>query len=106
MLQTLAAVIESQIKTCQEVLQLEQQINHVASDRSGEKWPLLTLARLKEVQQQLAEQTTANVSSEVQQIYQTLLELDPMRRGYYLDAMQGRAAQVTRSLNSDLTAVN
>lgn len=103
-MQTLGAVIQSQVETCEEVLELEQQVSKEGQDRSGQKWPLLTLARLREVQHELAGPDSKDAQAEAQQIYHTLLKIDPMRRGYYTDAMQGKAAQVTRSLNSTVTA--
>lgn len=103
-IQTLGAVIQSQIRICQEVLEMEQQISSGQPDRSGQKWPLLTLARLKELQHQLSDLDSKDSQAEAQEIYQELLDIDPMRKGYYVDAMQGKAAQVTRSLNSAVTA--
>ena len=101
-MQALEAVIQSQIETCQEVLELEQQVQ--GQERSGQKWPLLTLARLRELQHQLSGPDSETAQAEAQRMYQILLEIDPMRKGYYMDAMQGKAAQVTRSLNSSITA--
>lgn len=84
---------------CQEILQMEEQAISGTEDKFGQKWPLLTLARLREVQHQHS--NAADIKCpEALRIYETLTEIDPMRRGYYLDAMQGKAAQVTRSLNS------
>ena len=97
--QTFEAVLEEQADMCHEILRMEEQAVSGTEDRSGQKWPLLTLARLKEVQHQLSYAGDSRCP-EAQHIYQTLTEIDPMRRGYYLDAMQGKAAQVTRSLNS------
>lgn len=86
------------------MLELEQQVQQTSQDRSGQKWPLLTLARLRELQHQLSGPDSKDAKAEAQHIYQILLEIDPMRKGYYTDAMQGKAAQVTRSLNSAITA--
>ena len=83
---------------------MEQQISSGGQDRSGQKWPLLTLARLRELQHQLSDQGSEDSQAEAQEIYHKLLDIDPMRKGYYVDAMQGKAAQVTRSLNSAVTA--
>lgn len=102
-MQALEAVIQSQVETCQEVLELEQQVSTEGQGRMGQKWPLLTLARLREVQHQLGRPDSADAQLEAQQIYHTLSTIDPMRKGYYADAMQGKAAQVTRSLHSAVT---
>ena len=95
-------MLEEQASMCQEILQMEEQTSSLV-DKSGQKWPLLTLARLKEMQQQLSSSSDSRCS-EAQQIYQTLIEIDPFRKGYYVDAMHGKAAQVTRSLNSPVGA--
>lgn len=100
--QAMEAMLEEQASMCQEILQMEEQESS-SGDRSGQKWPLLTLARLKEVQQQLSSSSDSECS-EAQQIYRTLIEIDPFRRGYYVDAMHGKVAQVTRSLNSPVGA--
>lgn len=96
------AMLEEQASMCQEILQMEEQESS-SGDKSGQKWPLLTLARLKEVQQQLSGSSDSECS-EAQQIYHTLIEIDPFRKGYYVDAMHGKVAQVTRSLNSPVGA--
>ena len=82
---------------CQEILQMEEQADPGVNDKSGQKWPLLTLARLKEVQHQLTN-SVGSTCPAAQRIYETLIDIDPLRKGYYMDAMQGKAAQVTRSL--------
>ncbi len=102
-LQTFEAILEDQASMCQEILQMEEQAGDASEDRSGQKWPLLTLARLREVQHQLSSPANS-ACPEAQWIYQTLIEIDPFRKGYYIDAMHGKAAQITRSLNSSVTA--
>ena len=82
---------------CQDILQMEEQAVSGVEDRSGQKWPLLTLARLREVQHQL-QHTDSSKCPEAEQIYQSLIQIDPYRKGYYLDAMQRKATQITRSL--------
>lgn len=94
--QAFEAVLKEQAEMCQEILQMEQADTGI-DDRSGQKWPLLTLARLREVQHQLPNSADSKCTA-AQCIYQTLAEIDPLRKGYYTDAMQGKAAQVTRAL--------
>jgi geranylgeranyl transferase type-2 subunit alpha len=80
------------------------------------KWPLLTLTRLKELQQQVQASSSGSTSgdaatsgpaaaaagsgeslaAEVAAGYARLIELDPLRRGYYQDAVEGRAHVVAR----------
>lgn len=95
--QAFKAVLEEQAQMCQEILQMEEQANTGVEDKSGQKWPLLTLARLREVQHWLSNVPDSRCPA-AQHIYETLITIDPLRKGYYTDAMQGKAAQVTRSL--------
>lgn len=37
---------------------------------------------------------------QVKSIYERLIELDPMRRGYYRDALEGRAFVVVQALGT------
>ena len=81
------------------------------------KWPLLTLTRLKELQQQVQAGSTSassadaaatspaaaaaagsgeGLAAQVAAGYARLIELDPLRRGYYQDAVEGRAHVVAR----------
>lgn len=94
--QTLEAVLDEQAEMCQDILHMEEQANVGVEDKSGQKWPLLTLARLREVQNQVSESADTACPA-AQRIYETLIDIDPLRRGYYIDAMQGKAAQVTTS---------
>lgn len=94
--QTLEAVLEEQAQMCQDILQMEEQASLGVEDKSGQKWPLLTLARLREVQHQMTK-SADSLCQEAQHVYGTLIDIDPLRRGYYMDAMQGKAAQVTTS---------
>ena len=95
--QAFEAVLQEQAEMCQEILQMEEQAGAGISDKSGQKWPLLTLARLREIQHQLSNSADSGCPA-AQRIYETLVDIDPLRKGYYMDAMQGKAAQVTRSL--------
>ena len=101
-MQTLKGMLEDQASMCQDILQMEEQVNSGIEDRSGQKWPLLTLARLKEVQHHLSHPTDSTCP-EAQKIYRTLIEIDPFRKGYYHDAMHGKATMVIRSLNSAIS---
>lgn len=100
--QTLKGMLEDQASMCQDILQMEEQVNSGIEDRSGQKWPLLTLARLKEVQHHLSHPADSTCP-EAQKIYRTLIEIDPFRKGYYHDAMHGKATMVIRSLNSAIS---
>jgi geranylgeranyl transferase type-2 subunit alpha len=70
------------------------------------KWALLTLTRLREVQQQvLCESGTATAAEEASGLaaqvvegYARLKELDPLRSGYYKDAEEGKAQVVARPM--------
>lgn len=96
-MQALETVLEEQAEMCQEILQMEEQADTGNDGKSGQKWPLLTLARLREVQHQLSNSADRGCPA-AQRMYETLIDIDPLRKGYYMDAMQGKAAQVTRSL--------
>lgn len=100
--QSLLVVIGRELAMCEDLLEIEP----------GSKWPLLTSARLKEMQQQLLlcegrpqqEKDGTKVphpqqplTEEVRKMYATLADVDPMRRGFYKDAVEGRAAVVMRS---------
>lgn len=110
---------------------LEQ--DHLAAQPDS-KWPLLTVARLKEAQvshvmrgQGPASsvvpapvavdcglpfhaitlqarlglvQQASEVLHEVHNIYARLMELDPLRRGYYQDALEGKAFVVVQALGA------
>mmetsp|Transcript_37806 Transcript_37806/g.84312 ORF Transcript_37806/g.84312 Transcript_37806/m.84312 type:complete len:375 (+) Transcript_37806:69-1193(+) len=81
-----------------EVERLEQ--DHLAAVPDA-KWPLLTVARLKEAQARLklAADPEAQLQ-EVRHIYERLMVLDPLRRGYYQDALDGKAFVVVQALGS------
>lgn len=129
---TLLAVLAREQQTCQELLEVEPDA----------KWPLLTLTRLQELEQQLLLQGSSGGSSshdsgsnggaeaaahslpetgasgsasggasgggsgsgsrgvglagQIAAGYVWLIELDPLRRGYYEDARDGRAHVVAK----------
>ncbi len=116
-----------------EVARLEN--DHLAAEPDA-KWPLLTLARLKEAQvtrearmvctnviagslpHSLGKHATPvriamqarlglcggedaeHVRQEVRRIYERLMKLDPMRAGYYQDALDGKAFVVVSALGT------
>ncbi|MEW5303691.1 MAG: hypothetical protein WDW36_006360 [Sanguina aurantia] len=66
------------------------------------KWPLLTVARLKEAQARhgLCDEAAEVVMAQVKDIYLRLCELDPLRRGFYTDAAAGKAYVVVSAIGS------
>ncbi|KAL4433395.1 hypothetical protein ABPG77_010248 [Micractinium sp. CCAP 211/92] len=111
----LLAVLAREQQTCQELLDVEPDA----------KWPLLTLARLRELEQQVLQHSSAgagaagsgtdsgsgsnsssgsgagsggnaDLATEIAGGYAQLIELDPLRRGYYEDARDGRAHVVAK----------
>lgn len=101
-MQVLAEELTREAAMCEELLAVEP-------DRSLCKWPLLTLARLRAAQAMLQGGTTGDTGSSATShvdssahIYRELLEVDPLRRGYYLDELGGRAQVVTRPTHEPL----
>ena len=97
-MQVLNEELAREASMCEELLAVEP-------DRSLCKWPLLTLARLRAAQAMLHGSATGEVGNAATSnahgsahIYRELLEVDPVRRGYYLDELEGRAQVVTRPL--------
>eukprot|EP00887_Chlorella_sp_A99_P001811 scaffold19.g1811.t1 len=100
----LLGVVVQEAAMCEELLAVEPDA----------KWPLLTMVRLRELQQTVTRggggsgagsgsgsSSGGNASSgstEVEELYARLLEVDPLRRGYYEDAQQGRAKVVAAVL--------
>ncbi|KAL6744889.1 hypothetical protein V8C86DRAFT_2447025, partial [Haematococcus lacustris] len=85
---------------CREVERME--VDHVAADPDA-KWPLLTLARLKEAQSRLGlcgGRDPEVVAEEARAAYTRLITLDPLRAGYYRDAVQGAAFVVVSALGT------
>lgn len=89
-------MLNQEIRRCEALLESE-------SDRSKCKWPLLTLARLLELRCKLTSQQTGaglegggTDQQVIKKLYEELMEIDPMRKGYYTDAVEGRANVVTR----------
>eukprot|EP00798_Chlamydomonas_sp_ICE-L_P016048 gene16048-22184_t len=90
----LQAVLEREISRLQE--------DHL-QDCPDSKWPLLTVARLKEAQarMKLCEAgEEEKVLLEVRDIYVKLMTLDPMRKGFYQDALDGKAFVVVQALGT------
>jgi len=78
---SLLEALEGESSMCRELLEEEP----------DSKWPLLTLARILELQRQLGIGESLATAHET---YKQLAETDPMRAGYYRDALSG-AARVT-----------
>jgi geranylgeranyl transferase type-2 subunit alpha len=95
-----AAVLRSVL--AREVRRFEE--DHVAAVPDA-KWPLLTLARLKEAQARLGlceggGGGGGELLEAARGIYRRLMALDPMRRGYYQDAVDGKAFVVVQALGT------
>ncbi|KAG2496268.1 hypothetical protein HYH03_005501 [Edaphochlamys debaryana] len=77
--------------------------DHLAADPDA-KWPLLTLARLREAQARLglagSAEECAAAAAEARELYGRLAAVDPMRRGFYEDAAEGRAFVVVQALGT------
>ncbi|KAK9807311.1 hypothetical protein WJX73_000196 [Symbiochloris irregularis] len=84
--QDLTEIFEQEVDMCNQLLEVEP-------DRTKCKWPLLTLARLQEMQQQLGLRAGSQGSTQqsAADIYRELMVVDPKRKGYYADALEGRA---------------
>jgi geranylgeranyl transferase type-2 subunit alpha len=83
-----------------EVERLE--VDHLSADPDA-KWPLLTLARLKEAQARLGltgGRPAEEVAAEARGAYERLVTLDPLRAGYYKDALDGKAFVVVSALGT------
>jgi geranylgeranyl transferase type-2 subunit alpha len=93
-----AAVLRSVL--AREVQRFQE--DHVAAVPDA-KWPLLTLARLKEAQARLGlceEGAAGALLEEARAAYRRLMQLDPLRRGYYQDALDGKAFVVVQALGT------
>lgn len=86
-LQELAAVLVEEITACQEVVEL----------CPSSKWGLLSLARLFELQQKLGVAGDSG-ESQAKGIYHNLIQIDPMRRGFYEDCLKGTAEVIMQPL--------
>ncbi len=97
--QVYSSTLQDQAQVCRELLEMEQELalQDGAQDRSGEKWPRLTLARLLDMQHELDPECKDH-SEEAQQLYTDLIEIDPLRKGFYLDARQGKAHVALKAL--------
>lgn len=76
-------VLQREASRCEELLEVE-------IDRRRCKWPLLTLAHVLELQLQLGENAAARERRG--QLLTELAALDPLRRGFYTDAMKKHSA--------------
>ncbi|EFJ47256.1 hypothetical protein VOLCADRAFT_117940 [Volvox carteri f. nagariensis] len=77
--------------------------DHLAAEPDA-RWPLLTLARLREAQARLglggSPEECEEMLQEARSLYGRLMILDPMRRGFYEDALEGRAFVVVQALGT------
>lgn len=73
--------------------------DHLEQD-PGAKWPLLMVAQLKQAQADLMEDPGQQqaLRQQVAALYTQLMEVDPLRKGFYQDAAAGRAAVVVRGV--------
>ena len=81
--QVLDATLDREARAAEELLRVEP-------DRGRCKWPLLTLARLRELQAAL--QGDDSRREQARRIYAELEEVDPLRAGYYRDVGQDQCA--------------
>eukprot|EP00198_Chlamydomonas_reinhardtii_P003049 XP_001692385.1 predicted protein [Chlamydomonas reinhardtii] len=90
-----AAVLEREAARLQE--------DHLAAEPDAKR-PLLALARLREAQARLglgdSAEAGAALLEEARGIYRRLMDIDPLRRGYYQDALEGRAFVVVQALGT------
>ncbi|KAG2442245.1 hypothetical protein HYH02_009729 [Chlamydomonas schloesseri] len=90
-----AAVLEREAARLQE--------DHLAAEPDAKR-PLLALARLREAQARLGLAGSADAGAalleEARGIYRRLMDIDPLRRGYYQDALEGRAFVVVQALGT------
>lgn len=75
--------------------------DHLSADPDA-KWPLLTVARLKEAQARLGlcDGDSAALLAEVKSMYERLAVIDPSRKGFYLDAADGKAGMLLHALGT------
>lgn len=90
--QEVGELLQKEVGKCDELLSVEP-------DRSKCKWALLTKARLRELQLELAnnDPSDAGWRDEIRQLYRELSEVDPLRKGYYQDCLQGKAHVVLKA---------
>ncbi|KAG2434746.1 hypothetical protein HXX76_007634 [Chlamydomonas incerta] len=90
-----AAVLEREAARLQD--------DHLAAEPDAKR-PLLALARLREAQARLglggSAEAGAALLAEARAIYRRLMDIDPLRRGYYQDALEGRAFVVVQALGT------
>lgn len=77
-MQSLEAVLQREEERCRELIDIEP-------ERSRLKWPLLTLCLLLKMQRSIKREF--NPTKELQAIYSELAEIDPLRKGFYRDAL-------------------
>lgn len=55
------------------------------SDKEILKWPMQSLASILQLQKRLGDQSQ---STQLQEIYRELIQIDPYREGFYEDALK------------------
>ena len=78
--QRVATILDTQIRMCRELLEVEPDA----------KWPLVTMLRLQELCSQIGAEGGSSARA-VAESYAHVASLDAMRKGYYVDAAQGKA---------------
>lgn len=77
-LQSLGAVLRREEEKCRELIDIEP-------ERSRLKWPLLTLCLLLKMQRSIKQ--GFDPTKELEAVYSELAEIDPLRKGFYRDAL-------------------
>ncbi len=73
---------------CQELLDMEPDA----------KWPMLTKARiLRALGQWIGDDDGASHEAAAQELYEVLQQVDPARKGYYVDEVEGRCCVLLRA---------
>ena len=76
-MQSVAEVLRREEESCRELIDIE-------TDRFRLKWPLLTLCLLLKLQRKLGVPTLNE--GELGSLYEQLVEVDPLRKGFYQEA--------------------
>jgi len=75
--QSVAGLLRREEESCRELIGIE-------TDRYRLKWPLLTLSLLLKLQRKLG--VPAADEGELAGLYEQLIEIDPLRKGFYSEA--------------------
>lgn len=86
--ETLLATLQREATMCQELLDMEPDA----------KWPMLTKARiLRALGEWSGDADGASLEAGAQELYTALQEVDPARKGYYADEVEGRCCVLLRA---------